>query len=264
MTARGASSLVVTAVTVRAGGARLLDDVSLTVRAGELTVLVGENGAGKSTLLDRVAGLSAPDLGQVTLDGARLDRLPPRERARRVASCAQSAPAPPDLTVAARIGQGLAPRRGFSSLLDGEARTAVRGVAEELGVEALLERRLETLSGGELRRVQVARALVDDQALAYILDEPHAGVDVRHQPLVSEALRRRARAGRIVVASVHDLAVALELADRVVGLRSGAIVVDGPPEEALDREAIRAVFGVAGEIVRAPSGGRTILVNPRA
>lgn len=258
------SELSARALTVRKGGARLLDDVSLTLRSGELVAVVGENGAGKTTLLDRLAGVLPAEMGHVTLDDARVERLSSRARARAIASCAQSAPSPPDLVVAARIGQGLAPRRGFAALLDDGARAAVRDVAEELGLLGLLGRSLGTLSGGERRRVQVARALVDDEARAYLLDEPHAGVDVRHQPLVSEALRRRARAGKLVVASVHDLGLALELADRVVGLREGRIIVDGTPEVALSPAGVRALFDVDGHIVRSPSGARSVIVSSRA
>lgn len=263
------SPLCAIGLVARAGRRRLLDDVHLALRPGEVTVLVGENGAGKTTLLDHLAGVRRPSVGRVLLGGTPLHSLAPRERAQRIASLAQHPPTPGDLAALARIAQGLAPRRGFGALIDEETTRRAMAVAEELGVGHLLHRPLGALSGGELRRVHLARALVDERADAYLLDEPHAGVDVRHQPLVSRALRRRAERGAVVVASVHDLSVALDLADRVVGIRDGRIVVHGPPEEALSTEGIRAVFGVEGELVRLPSGARGVvfhnnLTRPRA
>lgn len=238
-----------------------LFDVTLALAPGRLVCVVGENGAGKTTLLDVLAGVARPDRGRILLEGKLLEGLAPRERARRVASLGQET-VDYDATVAERIAQGLAPRRGSAALLDDDARAQVHKVAEELAVERHLERDLLTLSSGERRRVDVARALVDDEVGCILVDEPHAGVDVRHQSLVSAALARRARAGKIVVASVHDLAVAATLADRLLGLKDGRVVVDGPPSTELSTESIEALYGVAGaRVVR--DGGDVAVLLPR-
>lgn len=255
-------TLAASALRVLAGDAVLLDDVTVAFAPGERVVLLGENGAGKTTLLDALSGVRAPDAGAVRLDGDDLLALPARERSRRVASLGQRDVDAPDLLVAARIGQGLVPRRGPAALLDGPALAAVRAVAAELGVDALLDRRLAALSGGERRRVEVARALVDDRALAYLLDEPHAGVDARHHALVSAALCCRAQDGRVVVASMHDLTGALDLADRVVGLAGGRVVVDAPTAEAFTPAALELVYGVRGEVLESPSGARGVVLSP--
>ena len=286
-------------VVVRAGARAILDGVSLACAAGQVLVVVGENGAGKSTLLDALAGVRAIDAGRVRFvdgDAARtadVDRtgvarrsaeadgagrgpasaedartdvdvhaLPPRVRARLIASLSQGDPSSFALSAEARVGQGLAPRRGPHALLDDAARGRVRAVADELGVAALLDRDLGSLSSGERRRVQLARALVDDEARAYVLDEPHAGVDVKHQALVTAAIRRRAARGAIVVVSVHELGVALALADRVVGVRAGAVVVDGPPRDALSSAGVEKVYGVAGARI-VDEGGVVGVLLPR-
>lgn len=256
------SKLRARGLTVRAGRKRLLDDVELAFETGTVTVVVGENGAGKSTLLDCLAGIRAPTVGEVTLDGVSLSRLSPRERAQRVSSLAQANALSDDLSAAARIAQGLIPRRGTQALVDAHALSSVRAVAEELGVEHVLGQRLSTLSGGERRRVEVARALVDDRARAYLLDEPHAGVDARHAFLVTKALRARAERGALVVTTVHDLGAALSLADRVVGLRDGRVLVDAPASSALTREQLLALYDVSGEVVVSSSGTRAVVLNP--
>ncbi len=248
-------------ITVVAGSRRLLDDVTLTLAPASVLVLVGENGAGKSTLLDCLSGVRRPTLGRVLLDDTALASLPARARARRIASLAQANVVAEDLPSAARIAQGLIARRGTQALVDAGALEAVSAVANELGVATVLGRRLSTLSGGERRRVEVARALVDDQADAYVLDEPHAGVDARHTTLVSRALRARAERGALVITSLHDLGAALSLADRVVGLRDGRVVMDAPASAALTKEHLRRVYGVEGEVVTSSSGERGVVLN---
>jgi iron complex transport system ATP-binding protein len=238
-----------------------LHDVTLTLSRG-LTVVVGENGAGKSTLLDVAAGILPPSAGAVVLDDVDVRTLAPRERARHIASLGQAS-ADLDITALERIAHGLAPRRGSGALVDDATRARVVTVASELGVDALLDRDVASLSSGQRRRVEVARALVDDGAACVLVDEPHAAVDVRHQSLVSRALIARARAGSIVVVSVHDLAVAASIADRVIGLRDGRVVVDGPPADAITSENVERIYGISGAVVVREHDSVGVLFPPR-
>jgi len=254
-------TLTASSLRVSRGGAVLLNDVSLELAPGERVALIGENGAGKSTLLDALAGVRPADSGDVVIEGDSVGALTPRARARRIASLGQRDPAAHDLRVAERIGHGLAPRRGPEALLDDEALAAVRAVAEELAVTALLDRHLGVLSGGERRRVEVARTLVDSEAHAYVLDEPHAGVDARLHHRVSEALSRRAQRGCVVIASMHDLTGALRFADRVVGLAGGRVVLDEPTEAAFTPTALERVFGVRGAVLVGDDGQRGVVLN---
>jgi iron complex transport system ATP-binding protein len=217
-----------------------LDVPHLSVGPG-LLVVVGENGAGKSTLLDVLAGIVAPNTGTARVDGVSLSSLSPRARACRIASLGQRDEVLGDVLVAERIAAGLAPRRGLSALFDDEASSAVAVVAAEMGIEPLLHRRGDALSGGQRRRVSLARTLVDDSVRVLVLDEPFAGLDVQSTHLVVSALRKRAANGHIVVVSVHDVATALALGGRLLGLRTGTIVVDGALPEILPHAT--AVWG---------------------
>lgn len=219
--------------------------VRASLRLGTgVTVVVGKNGAGKSTLLDVLAGVRGVDGGHVSLDdGSRVvdvSTLSPRVRAQRMASLAQEPPGLADVVVRDRIAQGLVPRRGAWAGISDDVAGRIAAVADELGVGALLSRRLSELSGGERRRVHVARALIDDDAEVVIVDEPFAGLDQRSSALLVAALRRRGER-QIVVVSVHDVALALALSGRLVGLHDGDVVVDGALPEALSQAT--AVWG---------------------
>lgn len=221
-----------------------------TFAPGEVTALVGENGAGKSTVLDLLAGVLAPTAGTIALDGHALDAMAPLERAQRIASVGQRPPAIGGIDVATRIAQGLTARRGPSAFVDDETLHAVTRVAESVGVNAaLLDRSLHALSGGERARVEMARALIDRQASVVLLDEPLAGVDVRHRMLLVQALRDRAAEGAVVVASFHDLGYASLAADQVLALRAGECVASGRPSAVLSEDGLEKIFGVRGRVV---------------
>lgn len=257
------TGLEATRLSVAGPGRPRLHEVSLRLVPGEVAVLLGENGAGKSTLLDCLAGVTVPEKGAVSLDGVPLKTLTPRQRAVHIASLGQGDTGGGHLLVAARIAQGLAPRRGPGALLDDATMARVMVVARELGIEQLQARPLFSLSGGERRRVEVARALIDDEAQAVLIDEPFSGVDVRHADDVARALRRRAAQGVIVIASLHDLGQVFLCADRIIGLRAGRLVVDEVVHEHLDSHFIERLYGVRGEVVRLADGTRGIvLVRP--
>mgnify|MGYP000880106532 CR=1 FL=1 len=249
-------SLVARGVTVKGSrGAPRVVDADVEAPPGLVTVVLGENGAGKSTFLDVLAGLLAPDAGDVQLFGASLRTLDPRARARAIASVAQLAPHAPLTTTTERIAHGLVPVRGTRPLLDETARAAVVAAARDLDVERHLASPLGALSGGERRRVELARGLVDASARAVILDEPFAGIDVSRRASVAARLRARARAGAVVVVSVHELDVAIAVGDRFVGLREGRVVARA---QALDRAFVRAVFDVEARVV-ADGGARGVV-----
>jgi iron complex transport system ATP-binding protein len=225
------------------GGRRVLDGVTLDVRGGEWLALVGPNGAGKSSLLALLAGLRAPDAGQVLLDGRALAEWPARARAVRIAWLAQQGEAEGDLPVQHLVGLGRLPRHGLLGAPDADDAEAVAAAMAETEATPFAGRRLATLSGGERQRSLLARALAVQPAVL-LLDEPSTHLDPPHQRLLLGTLASRARAGAAVVAVLHDLNAALA-ADRVCVLDRGRLVADGAPHEPALRAALVAVFGGA-------------------
>ncbi|MEH1012381.1 ABC transporter ATP-binding protein [Micromonospora sp. CPCC 206060] len=241
---------------VRLGGAPILAGVDLTVAPGEWVTVIGPNGAGKSTLLRVVGGLLPPS-GEVRLHGTPIDRLRRRDRARVVATVAQSPVVPPGMAVLDYVLLGRTP---FIPALGRESAAdlaVVHDVLDRLDLAGFAGRELATLSGGERQRVFLARALAQGATLL-LLDEPTSALDIGHQQEVLELVDQlRADAGLTVLATMHDLSVAGEYADRLVLLAGGKVVAAGKPREVLTEELlathyrarVRVVDGEHGPIV---------------
>jgi molybdate/tungstate transport system ATP-binding protein len=212
-------------------GALALEDVDLRLDAGEYFVLLGPSGVGKTVLLEMVAGLIAPDAGQVLADGVDLTTTPPERRG--FSLVCQEYALFPHLTVAENIAYGLRTRG-----VPARERTAQVGeVARRLGIEALLRRTPEGLSGGEQQRVALARALVTAPAVL-LLDEPLAALDRPLRLRLRRELKRVQReSGRTFLHVTHDPEEAFFLGDRVGIMLHGRLQWTGPPDELLRRPA---------------------------
>ena len=240
------------------GGRAILTSIDLDLAPGRLTVLLGPNGAGKSSLFRLLAGDMAPDSGRVTLDGRdladwRADRL-----AQRRAVLPQDTSVGFAFTgreVAAWGARGLPARE--AALLAADALAAV----EALG---FADRPVPRLSGGERRRIHLARALVQTRVAArgnhppvLLLDEPTAGLDPRHCHIVLKLALAAARDGAAVAAVLHDLDLAARYADEVVLLSAGHLLARGPVESVLRPALVGPLYGVQAVTAPCPAGGRS-------
>jgi iron complex transport system ATP-binding protein len=232
------SLLALEALTVRRGGRRVLDGVSVTVDAGELVGLLGPNGAGKTTLMRAALGLQ-PSEGRVTLGGAALDRLPARERAMRAAYVPQDRSIAWPVSVETVVGLGRLPHRAPPAA----DRAAIDAALAAMELEPLRDRPATELSGGERARALVARALAQDAPLV-VADEPTAGLDPGHAIALMARFRGLAEAGRGLLVSLHDLGLAARWCDRLLLLHDGRLVAEGAPAAVLTPERLAAVYGI--------------------
>jgi iron complex transport system ATP-binding protein len=245
-----------------AWGPPLLAGVELTLGRGELVGIIGPNGAGKSTLVRLLLGLLQPQSGRVTVDGRDLHGLPPRERAQRVAAVLQDEPLEFPFTAREVVLMGRRARLGVLGFEGpGDAEAATRAMAET-GVAPLADRPLAELSGGERKRVLLARALAQDTP-ALILDEPTAALDIGHQLDLFALLEARRAAGSAIAVVVHDLNLAAAWCTRLVLLDAGAPAVIGTVDEVLTEARIGAVFGVDVVTGRHPVTGARVLFPMR-
>jgi iron complex transport system ATP-binding protein len=235
------------------------------VTSGEVVVLVGANGAGKSTLLRVAAGLLTPSSGTVRIAGADVRTLSRRATARSVAFVAQSESVPGGFRVREVVAMGRAPHQGGWMTESASDRAAIDDAVARAELEPLADRRIETLSGGEQRRVAVARALAQRPSLL-LLDEPAANLDVRHRLELHDALARiAAHDGIACVVATHDLDAAARYASRVVLLRKGQITAEGSPDQVLTPASLRTTLDVEVDVgIHGPSGSRYFVpLRPR-
>ena len=239
---------------VALGGRAVLANVAFTVHEGERIGLVGPNGAGKTTLLRAVAGL-IPHTGRLALRGTSVADWPPKARARALALVRQQADLAVEFTAAELVALGRSPHLAWSQRLGDDDRARVDAALAAVDLDALADRPVTQLSGGEQQRVALAQALAQDAPLL-LLDEPTAHLDVRHQLDLLDRLHALADAGKTVIAAVHDLELAARFADRLWVLANGALVADGPPADVLTSALLREAFGVDAEVEPTGDGVR--------
>lgn len=248
------------AASLTLGGAPILRDVSVDVRAGEVRALLGPNGAGKSSLLGVLTGDLAPEAGVVVVHGRALRSWTPTELAMRRAVLLQQVTLSFPFTAVDVVRMGRSPWRGTP--LEEADDDAVRTAMAATDVEHLAERHFTSLSGGEKGRVALARVLAQRTALL-LLDEPTAALDLKHQEMVLQLARAHAAAGGAVVVVVHDLSLAAAYADRVTLLAHGRVVADGTPREVLTETLLSDVYDHPVEVVEHPGGGAPIVLPRR-
>ncbi len=243
------NAVEVTGLRVRAGAATLIEDVTLSVDHGTWCTVIGPNGAGKTTLVETIAGLRRAHAGTVRVEGEDVARLSERRRATRVALVPQHPVVPPGMSVADYVALGRTAYHGLLRAPSSGDRRVVEGVLERLDLARLSERDVATLSGGERQRAVLARALAQSTRVI-VLDEPTTGLDLRHQVALLELLRAEvAECGLCVVATLHDLTLAGQFADRLVLVDAGRVVLEGPSREVVRSEALARSYQMALRVV---------------
>lgn len=242
-------SLAAETLSLSRGGREVVSGLSAVLRPGQITAIVGPNGAGKSSLLLGLAGLLEPAAGAVSLDGMSLAALHPRTRAKSIGYLPQTPDIAWDVAVENLVALGRLPWRDRGT-------EAVEAALAALDLEPLRHRPVSRLSGGERARVLLARVLAGEPRWI-LADEPLAALDLAHQLSLIAHFKACARAGQGVVVVLHDLALAMNHADRVLVLKGGRLIADGPPAEALDPQVIAQVWGVAARWL-GEAGGRAL------
>jgi iron complex transport system ATP-binding protein len=247
-------------VSVRLGGREVLTEVSMSVERGGWLALIGPNGAGKTTLLRALAGL-VPFSGSVTLEGCAVDSSSRRELARLVALVPQIPALPPALTVAEYVLLGRTPHIGYLATETRADRLAAERAIRSLELQPFVERPLGELSGGEVQRAVLARALAQE-APVLLLDEPTTGLDLGHEQQALELVDRlRHDAGLTVISAVHDLTIAAQYAEELLLLDRGRVVGAGGAASVLTEQTIARYFDARVRVVR--DDGRVFVLPVR-
>ena len=234
-------------VWVRFGAVAAVRELSLRVESGEWVALIGPNGAGKTSALRALAGL-VPFEGAIAFDGSDASRLPRRELARLVALVPQKPETPSELTVAEYVLLGRTPHISYLGSESRADRDAAARALRRLDLGVFAERRLGSLSGGELQRTVLARALAQEPRIL-LLDEPTTALDLGRQQLVLELVDSLRGDGLTVVSTMHDLTLAGQYADRLYLLDGGAVAAEGTAAEVLSAPNVAAHYGASVRVV---------------
>ena len=230
----------------------VVDDLSVEIPDGEITVIVGANGCGKSTLLRGMARLVAPVRGTVLLDGKSVHHTPSKEVARVLGLLPQAPVAPEGITVTDLVGRGRYPHQGWFRHWGPADDEAVAHALAATGTTELADRRLEDMSGGQRQRVWIAMALAQDTDLL-LLDEPTTYLDLAHQIDVLDLLTDlNTEHGTTIVVVMHDLNLACRYADHMIAMADGGVAAEGPPTSVVTPELVRQVFGLESLVVEDP------------
>jgi iron complex transport system ATP-binding protein len=218
-----------------------LHAVSCQVSGSELVAVVGPNGSGKTTLIRALLGLLPVEQGSVLIDNRPVGQWPRRLLAQVVGVVGQQEEAVFPLSVAETVMLGRYARLGPLAAPRPEDRAAVQGALERCDIAGLADRSIDSLSGGEWKRVRIARALAQEPR-ALVLDEPTASLDVRHEMELFELFRELVGTGLAGLVITHHLNLAARFAHRIVLLDRGVVVAVGSPAEVLRRETLSRVF----------------------
>jgi iron complex transport system ATP-binding protein len=246
-------------VSVRYPGATVnaLTGVSLAVAAGQVTAVVGPNGSGKSTLVRALLGRVPVASGKIEIGGHDAATLSQRELARRVAVVVQREEPAFPMRAREYVALGRSPHASNWGI-DANAQRAIDDAVTVAGVEALLERRTDELSGGEWQRLRLARAIAQE-CEAIVLDEPTTFLDIAHEMSAFELLAGLARQGRAVLAVSHQLNLVSRFAEHVVLLHRGVVAASGTPGDVMKASILEEVYEWPLVVARDPAVGAPTL-----
>lgn len=246
-------ALVFDDVALRLGDRDVLRGATFAVPRGEVVGLVGRNGAGKTSLIRLATRHLAPDQGDVKIGGRSVGALSRRSLARALATVPQDVHVPFSFLAGEVVLMGRMPHQGAFGFESSDDLETARDAMARVGVDALADRPIDELSGGERQLVLFSRALAQ-QPRWLLLDEPTAFLDLRHRIDVLRVVRDFAERGGGALVVSHDLSLAARVCDRIVVLADGRVIADGAPREVLSPDVVEAGFGMAVHVVEAPDG----------
>jgi iron complex transport system ATP-binding protein len=231
------------------GDAEILKGISFRIESGNVTVLLGPNGSGKTTLFQCIAGLWRHNSGRILLNGADIGSLPPEKRAKTLAVVPQEHDPPFPYSVLDVVLMGRASHVSLFSTPSKEDYRKTKEAMEMIGIDHLAERPYTKISGGERQLVLVARALAQEAPLL-LLDEPTSHLDFRNQIMILKKIRDIVKhKGLTALVTLHDPNHAALFSDHIVMLNAGKALADGPPNEIISQESLKALYGVDVDII---------------
>lgn len=244
------------------GKNRILKGVSLKIREGEITTIMGANGCGKSTLFNLMTKNLVPDRGRIFLKGRNIQNLNIKEFAKRVSIVHQYNTASDDITVEQLVSFGRTPHRKMMQEASEEDEQLINWAMDVTNISRFRNREVARLSGGQRQRVWIAMALAQNTKILF-LDEPTTYLDIRYQIEILELVRRLNREfGITIIMVLHDVNQAIAFSDQIIGLKSGKVAVQGNPQDVIDGESIHKLYGIHLEVAEV-EGRKFVVASER-
>lgn len=235
-------------------GVKILEEISLGVWKNKFVGIIGANGCGKSTLLKNIYGVLKEHRGVVKIESIDIKNLTPKKLAKKMAVLSQKQGLNFDFTVREIVEMGRYTHQ--KSIFERKRERIVDEAIEKVGLSHLEDRSLLSLSGGEIQRVFIARAIAQDSEI-FILDEPTNHLDIKYQ---LEVMRIIKEMGKTVLAVIHDMNIASMYCDYVYAMKKGKIVERGEVGEIFTKERIKNIFDVECEIIPHPINKRPVVI----
>ena len=231
-----------------------LNSVNMSAPSGSFYAVLGPNGSGKSTLMKGLLGIAKADQGRVLIAERNVSNWDRKALARVIGVVSQSETVSFPITVREMVGMGRYPHLGPLEGEGSEDKVAVHEALEVCDVTHLVNRDLSTLSGGELQRVRIARALAQEP-MALVLDEPTSSLDIKHAMEILELLKQSVASGLTVILTTHGLDLAARFSDRMLLLSEGQVAAEGTPDEVVNEETLADVYGWPVKVEWEPTTG---------
>lgn len=251
------TKLSVESLVIAKDGQTIIEDLSFHLQQRELVILLGPNGAGKSLSLQYGLGLARPLSGAAMLDGQDIYALPAIARAQKLAFLPQTRPLAWPARVYDLVALGRFAHGGKLGKLSAADAKAVERALSACALEPFASRKATTLSGGELARVHCARAFAGETPLL-VADEPVAALDPYHQFAIMDLFKTYVETGGGALIVLHDVALAARYADRLIWMKDGRVVANGPPDDTLTPDRLADIYGVSATVK-----GRTVIISGR-
>jgi iron complex transport system ATP-binding protein len=247
-------------LTLSYGDRIIIDELSLEIPKGEITVFIGGNGCGKSTLLRSLARLLKPKAGSILLAGSAISTLSTKDVARKMAILPQSPTAPEGLTVLQLVKQGRYPHQTWLKQWSKKDEELVQNALKATKMEGLQDRKVDELSGGQRQRAWIALTLAQDTDII-LLDEPTTYLDMTHQIEILDLLfELNESEQRTIVMVLHDLNLACRYAHNIVAIRDQKIFAQGKPEEVISCNLVKNVFDMDCQVTSDPLFGTPLCI----
>ena len=232
----------------------IIEDMNLSIPKGKISIIIGANGCGKSTLLKTISRINKPKSGDIFINNKNIKNVREKNIAKEVAFLPQGPVCPNGLTVKELVAFGRFPHQKMIGGLNSHDKKVIDWAIEETGLSEFADREIENLSGGQRQRAWIAMTLAQETEII-MLDEPTTYLDMSYQLEVLEVLQKLNREKNITVVIVlHELNNACRFADNIIGLKKGKIICEGKPIDVINKESLKAIYGIDANIKESESG----------